>query len=276
MLPYSFSKEHRDNILLGYSQASANYNKALEDEDYELAERHFARVSALQSEYFRLLPSIVMSCCPFDAQPLIRSFDAYGLDGLWWRPDASTRETPTCPHFCVVRGAVNYAGKRPRAGDFEVHPGPEVPYVIPRLLNYPDMIAVVSQIEMKNGYTAYPVTYFAARRPPPQELTAGWARTLHTYTTQLGISGWKADNDAWDFNLLTWLEQGKVRWCPPATDNSVLSVDPPEQCPYLDLNGARERMVVEADNSWTNGLPTGEAVETFDADESLESATELN
>jgi hypothetical protein len=222
------------------------------------AEAYLATAEVAEREYFARLPLVTMSCCPFDGRPLIRTFDPYGCDGLWWRSDAQPAEVPSCPHFCVLLGAVHCAGNAPEAGDFEVHPGPQVPYVVPRLLAYPTMVAVISHIQMANGYRAYPVAYFAAQRPPPQELTAGWARTNYVYTTQLSQDGWRIPNDPWDFDLLPWLRQGKIRWCPVGSENSVLSTALPETCPYLELPGERQRMVLYRSRAWRMGLPTGE------------------
>lgn len=259
-----FSAEERETLLRRREQAARRYNDLMDLGQYEEAKIPESKAERLEEGYFKRLPRLTVSCCPFDGKPLVRTFDPFGLDGLWWRPDATPRELPTCPHFCVVRGAVHYNGLPPRAGSFEVHPGPEVPHVIPRLLAYPGMVAVISQIDMKNGYTAYPIAYFAERRPPPQDLTADWPRTIYTYTTQLGVPGWQPVNDPWDFDLLPWLDAGKVRWCPPGSDNTFLSTAPGAPCPYVDMPGTRKRILVEGDESWTQGLPSGASISPID------------
>lgn len=253
-----FSGTERADLLRRYTEALNAYNALMDAEAFDEARASHAEAERLQALYFDRLPRLPVSCCPYDGKPLYRTFDPYGLDGPWWRPDATPEEAPACPHFCVLRGAVHYQGRSPQAGDFEVHPGPEVPYVIPRLLEMDGMIAVIAQLEMENGFLAYTITYFAERRPPPQDLTAGWARTVHAYTTQLGEAGWSVPNDVWDFDLQPWLEKGKIRWCPPGSDNTFLSTDPPDQCPYVNLPGTRQRIVVEGDQAATRGLPTGE------------------
>jgi hypothetical protein len=50
-------------------------------------------------------------------------------------------------------------------------------------------------------------------------------------------------------------ECGKLRWCEPGSGNTVLSSAPAASCPYLGLPGRRERIVVEHDESWSDGLP---------------------
>jgi len=259
-----FSESERAEILRRYRKALETRARLVEQEDYDLARAYSSKVRQAKEAYFKRLPRLTMSCCPFDGKPLVRTFDPYGMDGLWWNPDAKPEELPCCPHFCVLRGAVHFAGEKPYAGKFQAQPGPEVPYVIPRLLDYPGMIVVIAQIKMAPGYLAYPIAYFAERRPPPDELTADWGRGLHTYRMSSGETGWNVPTDPWDFDLKPWLAKGKIRWCPPGSDNTFLSTGPPETCPYVDLPGIRERFIVEGDVAWTHGLPDGASVSRMD------------
>ena len=206
---------------------------------YRQARAAYAEMVAVEDEYFRRLPRMAMATCPFCMQPLYRSFDPFGLDGLWWRSDAQPEEPAPCPHFCVLLGAVNLTGPVP-ARDFEVHPGPGVPFVVPRLLQQAGMTAVLGQWAME-GAVAYPIAYFAPRRPPVQALTASWARTNHVYTTQLGVHGWRSAGEALDFDLARPLAGGQLRWCAPGS--SQLGEG---ECPYRDLPGVREPQVIAA------------------------------
>lgn len=253
-----FTELEREDMLRRYREAMVEYNAAMDRDDEERAD-HFSAKTDLQLRlYLAGLPRPVMSCCPFCAKPLLRTFDPHGFDGHWWRTSATPTEIPACTHFCFMVGAVNYQGLSPTGGEFEAHPGPEVPYVIPRLLDYEGMIAVISQVRMKAGYLAYPIAYFAKRRPPVEELTAGWGRTVYLYTNAFGEDGWKEAAETWDFELRPWLDRGKVRWCPPDSDNRALSEDPPGECPYLDLPGVRQRIIVEDQDFWEAGLPEGD------------------
>lgn len=269
MLVEPFTPEQRRDLLNRTNKLLREYSRLMrqaEEEDsdqlFDQADELFGQAQALRQDYFDRLPRIVMSCCPYDQKPLVRTFDPYGLDGPWWDPDASPEESPPCTHFCVLRGALYYNGQRPVAGDTEVHPGPEVPYVVPRLLETPGMAAVIGRIEMQNGYVAYPIAYFAEKRPPVEELVPAWPRTMYLYETQLGEPGWKTDEDPWDFDLRPWLRQGKLKWCPPDSDNSTLSDEPTEKCPYLDLPGRRVRIIVHSNQSWEAGLPGPPLIET--------------
>lgn len=244
----------RSAALTELAAALREYHAALDAARYEDAERLITRARTIEHAYFARLPRLAMGACPFDGEPLIRTFDPFGLDGPWWRPDAAPPEVPTCPHFCCLRGAVGFDGHAPRGGDFDAHTGPEVPYVIPRLLAKPGVVAVLSRIDISPGHVAHVIAYFAERRPPARELAADWPRDQHVYTTALAEHRWRADDEAWDFDLAPWIRRGKLRWCPPGSDNATLA-DESGSCPYLDVQGRRQRMIVRGDRAWPIGLP---------------------
>ena len=53
-------------------------------------------------------------------KPLVRTFDRFGLDGLWWRSESLANELPACPHFCFVRGVdwvQVFGGRKPAGAD---------------------------------------------------------------------------------------------------------------------------------------------------------------
>lgn len=263
-----FSRDERDDLLRFRADALASYKKAMTEADkchpwsdgeqaaLAQAEEYLQSAVALEQRYFQRLPRLAMASCPFDGKALYRSFDPYGLDGLWWRSDATPPESTPCTHFCFVAGGIAPGDAPLRAGEFEVAPGPEVPFVIPRVLQLPGMVAVVSEIEMADGARAFPISYFAEKRPPPRKWAASWRRRYYSYVGQLGETGWRTDDESWDFDLLPWLEAGRLRWCSPR-DEPVLSQEPAERCPYLDLPGQRERMVIQRDRSWSEGLAGG-------------------
>jgi hypothetical protein len=267
-----FTKSERDTVLVRYRALAALYNSTIDahvealgmpgeigiDEessafvdsaDYREARRAYAELSVIEAEYFRRVPRLPMAPCPQCGRVLYRSFDPFGLDGLWWRSDAQPEEPAACPHFCVLLGAVSLGEHRPSPG-FEVHPGPGAPFVMPRLMGLEGMSAVLAEIPLVDGAVAYPVAYFAARRPPVQRLTASWARTNFVYTTQLGEHGWRASEEpteadpVWDFELRPWLTGGRLSWCEPGSDRTMLGARPPAECPFLDHPGLRRSQVV--------------------------------
>ena len=104
-------------------------------------------------EYFERLPRVAMSVCPYCGQVLKRSVDPFGLDGPWWGEErlVDVREPKACRHFKVLLGAFKVRPGDPVEATHNVRPGPDVPFVVPRLLELPGMIAVVGRIELDTG-----------------------------------------------------------------------------------------------------------------------------
>src|SRR3954465_9141300 len=141
-MPEPFSEQDRQQLLTTRQRALEEFNSRMDDaesnplwsqeENQALAQAasHLRILEKAENEYFDRLPKLTISRCPFDNKPLVRTFDRFGLDGPWWRSDTTPQELPTCPHFCFLKGAVNFNGRKPRGGDFEAHTGPQIPYVI--------------------------------------------------------------------------------------------------------------------------------------------------
>jgi hypothetical protein len=208
--------------------------------------RLMARADELEDDYADWIPWVPLSRCPFCGDLLARAFDPVGLDGLWWM-DRTARpyaEPEACPHFRLLLGAVNLDGLPPKGGLFEARPGPGVPYVIPRILSMPTMVAVVSSLPMHCGYTAYPVAYFSEEPPPPGSLTQSWARTEYVFVDVDGSTKWDIVEDPWDFDLMPWLEQGKLKWCEGEGEALRIAEAPPETCPFLQASGTRLAQII--------------------------------
>lgn len=264
MIVKPWTAGERAQILRSLAELRARRQDALEREEWDLADALKVQVDEKKLAYRDGLPRLVMGCCPFDGEALVRTFDPMGLDGLWWEPDYATEELPTCPHFCVLGGAVNYQGLQPRAGNTEIFPGPEIPFVYPRLLGLPGVVAVISSLPMDNGYLAYPIAYFAEKRPPGEQLVAGWRNAHHTWRSQLGVYGERVENDKWDFDLGPWLQQGKIRWTAPGSDRTVLADGAWESCPFLDLKGEHMAVGIYQDKFGYDDPPDGSAISPYD------------
>lgn len=249
------ARERRAELLRAKARAARQLDVEAEGGNSEAVGIWNEVVGRYLRRYFEELPMLSMSCCPFCGLPLLRSFDPFGLDGPWWRRSMRRLHPEPCPHFCVLRGAMNWRGLRPRGGTFPAHVGPEVPYVIPRLLEMKTMLAVIGTLQMETGYTVYTIAYFAERRPPDETLVANWPDQVHHFKDAEGRPGWREERDTWDFELGPWLERGKLRWCEPGSGNTALSLAAPSACPYVGLQGRRERIVVQEDDSWSDGLP---------------------
>jgi len=270
------TREEQQRTLVRHRALRAEYNRALDEhaaqlaipteigidasssafvdtEAYRRAREAVAALGALEAEYFRRLPRLAISRCPLCDTALHRSFDPFGIDGLWWRSDSQPEEPQPCPHFCLLLGAVDVRASASRP-DFDVYPGPAVPFVLPRLFEHEGMLAVISELALADGAKAYPIAYFAPRRPPVQSLTAPWPRTNFLYTTQLGVHSWRRSSEnptgegaeVWDFDLMPWLSRGKLRWCAPGAPDPKFVTADSAACPFVGLEGARHPQLVQA------------------------------
>lgn len=170
------------------------------------------QIEPLVLEYWEWIPVLYLSRCPICQEKFYRRFDPVDLNGFWWmdRTQRPAEEPPSCPHFCLLTGAVDRHGRSYTPPLFECHPGPEKPFVVPRILELPQMTAVVTFIPMTCGFTAYPVVYFSENPPPGRRLTQSWARKEYRFTLEDGRSGWDIVEDDYDFDLAPWIEKGKV------------------------------------------------------------------
>ncbi len=207
----------------------------------------YQKIEPLIKEYWSILPAVELSRCPFCEAKLMRRFDAVDLNGFWWmdRTQRPCDEPQSCPHFCLLTGALNFNGRPVSGGLFECLPGPDVPYVIPRILEFPTMSAVLSGIPMTCGYTAYAVAYFAQQPPAPKTLTHAWARKIFQFKDESGKSGWDIKDEAVDYELAPWIKSGKLLWYADGKLNH--SAKDPQECPLLNIKGKKRPQVVVND-----------------------------
>lgn len=266
----NWNKQTRDALLRAYDQAAKDHHDAwqrTEDMDFDeaceirepLQEERERRLQA----YWDLLPQMPLSACPLCGEQLVRSFDQVGIEGFFWQEGmrVEQEEPTTCPHFCVLLGAVNLNGLPPRGGINTAHVGPEVPYVIPRLLSLPGMVAVISTVPLENGYTTYPIAYFAETPPDPFELTQPWTRRTFSYKDKHGKSWWTEKNDPWDFELAPWVSTRQVQWIAPG-DASFRVASAPEPCPYVGLPGRRRPLEIVENELREGVVPDGRELGT--------------
>jgi len=261
-------KPARDELVLRHRAERVAYNEALNEHArhvglpaeigtepahaafvntpaHKAARRALAAQVAIERAYFQQLPRLPLATCPHCQKPLYRCFDPFGLDGLFWKPDSQPEDPTPCPHFCLLQGAVTL-GDSQYAPDFDVQPGPGVPFVLPRLMVMEGMEVVISELMLAGGARAFPIAYFAPRRPPAQSLAASWSRPNLVYSTQLGVHGWRRSDEPvgnleveeLDYELGPWLERGQLRWCEPGADRTRISAA--VACPFINLPGVRQ------------------------------------
>src|SRR5262249_20398865 len=137
------------------------------------------------------------------------------------------------PAFQVMLGALALHAREPIETRDEVIPGPEVPFVVPRLLALPEMVAVIARVECETGDTAYPISYWSTAEIPALDLHQPWLRQ------ERWVDGaWSILTDPWDFDLARWFDLGKLAWW-DAESGRVIDGRSGEPCPFLDLPGER-------------------------------------
>lgn len=221
--------------------------------------------SVLQ-RYFEGLPRQVMSRCPMTGTPLTKAFDPWGTDGFWWQ-EMKIRDTPEPPPpatFRVLRGALNLNGLPPLGGRAAAHVGPDVPYVIPRILNMPTMVMVVSSLHMQSGYTAYPLAYYSTQQPPVGALVATWRMQTYSYFDPQDGHAWSMPSDPWDFELRPWIEKGKVFWIEPGDPQFAVKAGLWVEYPFKDIRAQRLAQTIVGDKLSTCPPPDGTPYEPFD------------
>jgi hypothetical protein len=224
----------------------------------------YAKQDTLLAEYGRRLPRVRASRCPYCAGVLEFTFDAFGLDGMWWaREGIVETAVPTDPHFTVLLGAIDFHGREPVEArpNGRVLPGPAVPFVVPRLLELPRMIVVISTLDLPHGDTAFLMAYFSDAPLAPGDLHQCWGRETFTVPDENGDLGWTAATDRWDFDLQPWVGKGCVMWIDPG--DTSFAIQNTGRCPYIDLPGRREPQVIEVGKLSTLPLPDGEPFDPF-------------
>ena len=221
---------------------------------------------ALLGEYSDRLPRVLMSVCPFTGAPLARSFDPFGFDGPWWYKDRTfTPDEPAAPpSFKVLLGAIHLNGRAPAESKEIVLAGPDAPYVVPRLLNLPGMVAVIHRLELATGDTAWPIAYFSEEEIHPAALHQFWTRPELWIENEAGQKLWIFKNDVWDFEFGPWIERGKLKWLKPgAAEPEVVGAES-GPCPYAGLPGDHLPQTISGGQRELEELPTGEPAMPFE------------
>lgn len=191
-------------------------------------------------EYGDRLPRMAVGRCPHTKQVLKRVFDPFGLDGPFWHKSCivEIEEPAAPPTFKVLLGALDLHGREPVEARAEVIPGPDMPFVVPRLLGLPGMKAVVSQHTLETNDTAYLVSYFSGESIPAQKLHQHWLRQDLWFPNDSGGTSWLTKNDPWDFDLARWIESGQLAWIEPGDpDLRLQDRGSAAKCPFLGRSG---------------------------------------
>lgn len=217
------------------------------------------------ADYFASLPRMPLGKCPFCSAITYRMFDPWGLDGLWWqeRFPHKGEEGSTCQHFQVLTGALALGDLLVQGGENECFPGPDVPYVVPRLLQFDGVMAVISCIQLINGYRAFPIAYYSENPLLSEDLTQTWTKRSFNFVDDDGDPAFSYDTSPLDFDLKKWIISGRLGWIDAENLPLEVRTSPADACPYVDLPGLRLPQAVHQNRKRTFPLPAGERINPF-------------
>lgn len=267
-VPTPFTADERQALIRSYWEVQEQLSwPNVERQSDEQAAALTARRDQLLVEYASRLPHLAASACPLCGEKLAYPFDPFGFDGPWWAAGALAEDPPPhgCAHFRVLLGAVN-VHRRPlteAAAHSEVWLGPEVPFVVPRLLNLPGMRAALAESTLASGDTAYLIAYFSPAPIHGALLHQPWARAAYAVIDKKGRhQGWTRKEDGWDFDLAPWIEQRRLGWIEPGDPRWEVRFTLP--CLFDRLPGHRAPQVIERGVLRLRPLPSGAAEPHFE------------
>lgn len=225
------------------------------------------RANKIKNIYFDGLPCNVLSSCPFCESPYRSKFDEWGLDGLWWQYSELTvelNEPAPCEHYVLIRGSVNLNGKPFVAGFNSSRIGPDVPYVVEKIIQMPTMKAVIGQIDMACGFTAYPIVYFATEKPASGTTMENWREKSYNWLGHDGNSYWSTPQYPWDFELAPWVDCHKIGWVDLEQPASAAKFGTGENCPFINLPGQRLQQTIYEGQMSAVSPPNNEEYSPFE------------
>jgi len=208
-------------------------------------------MAAAAAEYVDAVPIVSLSRSPLTGEVFETSLDIDGLDGLWWAYDYDYRPYVEPPRGLFAwTGALKIDGPLPD-WSLKAMVGPEVPFVLPRILDHPALTAVVSSV-LVGEHVGFPIVYFADPVPPDLERVDDWGHRSYMYARPDGspASAHSTQDDAEkDFDLRLWLDAGRLLWIAPG-DLSLELHRGADGCPFLDLPGERRRRYIQEGETW--------------------------
>jgi hypothetical protein len=205
------------------------------------------------------LPEIMIARCPFCQKAVWlkdRNAPASLRAPFWWKQYSNGRDDMVtadslCRHLFCVDGALNLRGHSPteasRPGIREyprshsIVMAAEVPFVKPRLLHVPGMVAVVTDFPVDGGkYTAYPIVYFAPQSVGRTEevFCIPWATKEYAIRASIAC-GFGTRSDTQEYALKPWIAHGKIYWLDKTQAHFPVVKTPAAHFPYPNVPGRR-------------------------------------
>jgi hypothetical protein len=245
-----FSADERADILAAYRRGWERDQAALRAREEEARKAAAQGMAEAVKRYVDGVPIVPLSRSPFSGEVFETSIDTFGIDGLWWSYEDDFRPfvEPERTLFAWT-GAMKLAGPLPE-WSLMAMVGPEVPFVLPRMLSHPDVRAVVSAVAI-GEHVGLPIVYYAEATPHDLERVDDWGHRLHSFLRADGspTSTHSIQDDDKDFDLVPWFRRGKLLWIEPGDPELRLRHDP-DGCPFIGLQGERRRQYVEGRETW--------------------------
>jgi len=243
MSAYDADAKKRDLLVKSYWESFAKTSwPVFQTLTSEQRGKEYKTQYRILDEYAEVLPFVAVGRCPFTGEVLEYVLDPFGLDGMWWCPNVLAEyPKPRCSeHFRTLLGAIDFHGRTPVEAKVHrtVHAGPGVPFVVPQMLKIPGMRAVIAQVALAHGDTAFAISYFSERPIHGGYLHQPWGRNAYqVFDADGNYEAWSTSNEAWDFELKGWLDAGLLLWIEPGDENLALREGRP--CPYENLPGVK-------------------------------------
>jgi hypothetical protein len=246
------SKRHYEAIYYKWSESTKKQSPQ--------AELLWEQVQAAERRVF--YPWVLVSRCPYCNKPVRQFASVISLqERVWYQRYGDGRsgndDIRGCQHLLCLDGALSLHGNQPTetrqpapdAFNTRITMAAEVPFVKPRVLNLPTMVAVIHSLPVAERYTVYWMAYFAQQRPPRNEFCVPFARIGYTeiedtdYGEDYTIEGTRSD--AQEYDLTEWIEQGKIFWIDPNDETNPIVRGCAAHFPYHNISGRRHPYYIE-------------------------------
>ncbi|MFE3188716.1 hypothetical protein ACFXHA_06875 [Nocardia sp. NPDC059240] len=233
----------------------------------------FSQSGAVRKKYIDWLPELPVARSPFTDELVTWPIDNVDLDGWYWNwRNPIRRRKSTVPSDWLCMGGAMRLTEPLTAMPFDFcMPGPDVPYVVPRLLELPETRAVISQVPV-GPHIGWAITYFTTGRPSRFPLENTWG--AQEYDVYDNSGHWRAWGEHaqtprdYSFELRPWLESGKLLWIVPG-DPALTLRSGTADCPYLDLPGQRRMQMINNGTIRLWGKPSSDVPEQRSTEDKL-------
>jgi hypothetical protein len=203
-----------------------------------------SQLDVLIRQYFNQLPVYLLARCPICGGQVWEAIDTFSLNGIGWGGSlkngygwmgSGISYDAECEHAKIVSLMVNLNGWQPSDVKQEVWIGSERPFVMTPILNMEKTFAVIHSLPIEREdienpssyYTAYFVTYFT----DANEVIFDHVMQPAYDAKSLVLYDWA------DYNLVKWVEKGKLYWLNKANPILPLQNKPIQDFPYFHVKG---------------------------------------